>query len=91
MAEPSKPHHRALQAYERAWLLFLLRHLCVGIATAFVVGGGLLYYDIGQLATLAGSSDRGLVAVVLLFCGLIITFGSVAMGAAIMSLGRDDK
>ena len=37
------------------------------------------------------SSEHGLVAAIMLYAGLILTFGSVAMGIGIMALNEDTR
>lgn len=77
-----------IQPFERHALIFLLKHLVSGVVGALVLGCGLLALDVGGLRTMATADPDGIVAVILLFCGLIITFGSVAMGIGIMALGE---
>lgn len=79
---PLKPHEKHL-------LGFLLTHLLYGVIGALLFGVLLLYADVGGLHTLIRRSEDGLIFLVLLFFGLIVTFGSVAMGIGIMSLGED--
>lgn len=78
-----------MQPYERHAILFLLKHLASGAAGALVLGSGLLYFDVAQLATLAARTEGGLISVLMLYFGLIVTFGGVAMGIGIMSLAED--
>ena len=78
-----------LRPFERSAVAFLLRHLTVGLLGAAVFGTLILVADIGGIRTLAWASEHGWLFVVLLFFGLSITFGSVAMGISIMSLGRE--
>ncbi|MDR3517103.1 MAG: hypothetical protein P4M00_14920 [Azospirillaceae bacterium] len=79
-----------MRDFEKHALLFLLRHLLAGIAAAVIVGTGLIGLDVDHLGTLIRHSDHAVLVTVMLFSGLIITFGSVAMGAGIMSLARYD-
>lgn len=83
--------HRAMKPFEKAALLFLLKHLLSGVAGAVVLGSGLLWFDVARLATLIGNSDSGIVATVMLYAGLMLTFGSVAMGIGIMALNEDGR
>lgn len=80
-----------MKNFEKAALLFLLRHLLAGVAGAVVLGSGILWFDIARLATLIGNSEHGLVAVVMLYVSLMLTFGSVAMGIGIMTLNEDNR
>lgn len=68
-------------------LRFLIRHLLYGIAGGLVFGGGLLLLDFADLYSLISGSQEPLLWLLLLFFGLFATFGSVAMGVGVMSLG----
>jgi hypothetical protein len=64
-----------------------------GLAGAFVallLVVAILVLDIGGLGTLVAGSDMPVVPVALLTGGFVITFSSVAMGTAIMWVGRDE-
>ena len=78
-----------LRPFERSAILFLLRHLIVGLLGAAVFGTLILAADIGGIRRLAWASEHGWLYILLLFFGLSITFGSLAMGVSIMSLGRE--
>ncbi|MBP2292449.1 hypothetical protein [Azospirillum rugosum] len=80
-----------MKPFEKAAILFLLKHLLSGAAGAVVLGTGLLVLDVANLATLMGSSDHGIIAAVMLYAGLIVTFGSVAMGIGVMTLNEDTR
>lgn len=67
-------------------LLFLLKHLAAGVAGAVTLGGGLLLFDVANLGTLMRESEHGVIAAVMMFFGLIVTFGGAAMGIGIMTL-----
>ena len=82
---------RAMKPFEKAAILFLLKHLLSGVAGAVVLGTGLLIFDVANLATLIGRSEYGLVATVMLYAGLMLTFGSVAMGIGVMALNEDTR
>ncbi|MCF8480465.1 MAG: hypothetical protein K9H25_08545 [Rhodospirillum sp.] len=79
----------SLLPYERHALRFMLGHLAVGTAGALVFGGLLLYLDIGSIRTMLMASREWYIFGGLLFFGLIVTFGGVAMGIGVMSLGED--
>ncbi|HYD29674.1 MAG TPA: hypothetical protein VEB64_02290 [Azospirillaceae bacterium] len=86
-----------LKPQELEIVTFLLKHLLSGVAGAVTLGLGLLVLDVANLGTLVRESEHGLVAVVMIFFGLIVTFGGVAMGIGIMTLsdghwppGHDD-
>ncbi len=80
-----------MKPFEKAAILFLLKHLLSGAAGALVLGTGLLLFDVANLATMMRSSEHGLVAAIMLYAGLILTFGSVAMGIGIMALNEDTR
>lgn len=69
---------------------YLIRHCLLGILAGWTTLAGLLATDVGGLRTLLLASDVGWMAGLLLMAGFAITFGSVAMGAAVMSLGKAD-
>ncbi len=80
-----------LLRHERAAITFLVRHMLFGIAGGLLFGALVLYFDIGHLRSLAGQSPDGLLTLGLFFFGLVVTFGSVAMGVGVMSQGRDEN
>lgn len=64
----------------------------IGAFAAGLVTAGLLFLDTAGLRTLVMNSDSPAIPVAVLFCGLLITLTSAAMGAAIMLLPeRDDS
>ncbi|KAA5607480.1 hypothetical protein F1188_01570 [Roseospira marina] len=79
----------ALPNHERNAILFVLRHVVYGAAAALTFGGCLLIWDVGGIGTLTLASDDWLLSMVLLFGGLFVTFGSLAIGVGVMSLGED--
>ncbi|MDB5611866.1 MAG: hypothetical protein JWP25_8766 [Bradyrhizobium sp.] len=88
MPDNTHDHHTSPRKF-RFWRtpLFRLRaiNLAAGIAVAALLVGGLLLLDPGGLRHLI-LADR--VALGLLLFGFAVTFGSAAMGSAIMALGR---
>ena len=66
---------------------FLGLHLACGLAAAVVFGSALLYLDVSHIRTLAEASPSGPIIFFLLYFGLSVTFGGVAMAVGIMSLG----
>ncbi len=80
-----------LLRHERDAIIFLVRHMLFGICGAFLFGSLMLYFDIGHLRSLAGESRDGLLTLALFFFGLVVTFGSVAMGVGVMSQGQDEN
>jgi hypothetical protein len=69
---------------------FMLRACLAGCLAGLVAVAGLLALDVGSLGTLVLGPSGGLLPLVLLSAGFMITFGSAAIGAAVMSLGEDD-
>lgn len=80
-----------MRPWEKSAILFLLRHLASGAAGAVVLGTGILWLDVAGIGTLVVNSEHGVIAAVMLYVALIITFGSVAMGIGIMSLNDDPR
>jgi hypothetical protein len=76
---------------------FMLRHALIGVGAAIIFVAAVLALDVGGLATLIGTSSSGILAVVLLTFFTGLTFGSLQMAFAVMSLKekeetpRDDK
>lgn len=66
-------------------------NLAIGVAVALIMLAGLLALDPGGLRRLILADTAPVTALALLGFGLVITFGSVAMGTAIMALGRSDR
>jgi hypothetical protein len=80
----------APSALARQPLIRLLAiNLAAGAGAAGLMLGGLLALNPGNLRGLLLADRMGGVALGLLLFGLVVTFGSVAMGSAIMALGRD--
>jgi hypothetical protein len=76
----------------RAPLIRLLAiNLAIGITVAVLMLGGLLALNPGNLRGLILADRDGGAALGLLLFGLVVTFGSVAMGTAIMALGRRER
>lgn len=80
----------ALNAKEKEALLFLGTHLLYGIAAALTFGTAVLATDLSHIRTLALNSPHPVLVIVMMYFGLIITFGSVSMAVGIMGLARDD-
>ncbi len=78
-----------LHPQERHAIAFLLRHLVYGLAGALTFGIGLLWFDVGGIGTLVLASEQWVLTLLLLFAGLFITFGSVAMGVGVMAQADD--
>lgn len=63
-------------------------NLAGGVAAAVLMLGGLLALNPGHLRELILADQTPGAALGLLLFGLVVTFGSVAMGTAIMGLGQ---
>jgi hypothetical protein len=72
----------------RSWVAFLIRHCLGGMMVGWLVVGGLLWLDVGGLGHLVITSDLFPMPLLMLLALFGITFGSVAVGSAIMGLGR---
>jgi len=86
MDESSKRMRRGAQPLLR----LLAINLAIGAIMAALMVGGLVALNAGGLRDLALADGSPGVALALLLLGFFITFGSVAMGTAIMALGRCD-
>lgn len=72
-------------------LKLLLVNGLLGAGAAIGLVAGLVAFDAHGLRTLLASDHLPWVALILLTFGITITFSSVAMGAAIMLLPREEK
>jgi hypothetical protein len=63
----------------------------MGTALAVFLVGGLLWLDPGGLRHLIFTDRSPGVALGLLLFGFVVTFGSTAMGSAIMAMGRREE
>jgi hypothetical protein len=69
------------------WKLLAI-NLASGVAAAVLLVGGLLVANPGHLRDLIVADIHGIAAIALLLFGFVVTFGSTAMGTAIMTIGR---
>jgi hypothetical protein len=92
--------HRPVQEEDRSMSRALLRqplfrllaiNLAAGTCLATLLLGGLLWVNPGHLRELIFADSSPGTALVLLLCGFVITFGSAAMGSAIMAMGIDPR
>lgn len=67
---------------------FLGMHLACGLAAALVFGTAVLYLDIGHIRTMALEAHSGGMIFSLMYFGLFVSFGSIAMAVGIMGLGN---
>jgi hypothetical protein len=65
-------------------------NLAIGACAAALLVGGLLWLDPGHLRELIFADRAPGIALLLLLGACIITFGSAAMGSAIMAQGRSE-
>jgi hypothetical protein len=63
-------------------------NLAIGVSIAGLLVGGLLFLDLGGLRHLILADRSPLTALALLLFGFVVTFGSAAMGTAIMAMGE---
>jgi hypothetical protein len=66
-------------------------NLAIGISVAVLLLGGLLAFNPHGLRDLIVGDRSPLVPLLLLLFGFVVTFGSVAMGTAIMAIGRTES
>ncbi len=69
---------------------YLIRHALAGVLAGWVTVVVLLGLDVLGLGTLVSASDLWPIPLLMLLLFFGFTFGSVAMAAAIMSIGRED-
>lgn len=72
-------------------IAYLLRHLTAGGVGSLAFGSLVLGFDLGGLQTLMSASPDRWLYMALLFFGLFITFGGVALAFGVMSLGTEKK
>jgi len=66
-------------------------NLAIGVSAAMLMLGGLMALNPHGLRDLIVADRAPLTALALLLFGLVVTFGSVAMGTAIMMIGQGDS
>ena len=69
------------------WKLLAI-NLASGVAVAVLLVGGLFVVNPWHLRDLIVADIHGVAAIALLLFGFVVTFGSTAMGTAIMAIGR---
>ena len=65
-------------------------NLAIGACAAAILVGGLLWLNPGHLRELIFADNSPGIALALLLASFLITFGSAAMGSAIMAQGRKE-
>jgi hypothetical protein len=89
MPHDPRDHHPPSRLFWRTPLARLLAiNLAAGSAVAGLLVGGLLLLDPGGLRHLIFADRAPGVALGLLLFGFVVTFGSAAMGSAIMAMGH---
>jgi hypothetical protein len=69
---------------------YLLPHLLAGCIGGLVAAAGLVVCNVGGLRELILHSEDGWLAYALLSFGFVVTFGSAAIGHAVISIGFDE-
>lgn len=77
--------------FRQPLIRLLALNCAIGVSVAVLMLGGLLAINPHGLRDLIFNDRSGGTALGLLLFGLVVTFGSVAMGTAIMALGRDPQ
>lgn len=75
--------------FRQPLIRLLALNCAIGVTVAVLMLGGLLAINPHGLRDLIVNDRSGGTALGLLLFGLVVTFGSVAMGTAIMALGKD--
>jgi hypothetical protein len=65
--------------------------LLAGCLAGVVASVGLVATNVASLRDLVVNTQGGWIAFALLTFGLVVTFGSIAMGGAIMAIGSGDE
>jgi hypothetical protein len=79
---------RPATLFRQPLIRLLVINLAIGVGVALLMLGGLLAINPHHLRDLILSDRSGGATIALLLFGLAVTFGSVAMGTAIMALGK---
>jgi len=69
---------------------YVIPHLLAGCIAGVVAAIGFVATNLGSLGDLIMHTDGGWIAFALLTLGFVVTFGSVAIGGAIMAIGKSD-
>lgn len=78
----------AAPAHDWRLLRFLASHCATGVAAGWALLLGLKWTDVGRIGSLIERSDIGWLGLLMLAAGFGLTGGAVAMGIAVMGLGR---
>ncbi len=82
--------HTPLGLFREPLFRLLGINLAIGVSVAVLLLGGLLMLNPQGLRDLILADRSPLTALGLLLFGFVVTFGSVAMGTAIMAIGRGE-
>ncbi len=74
---------------EQDLIRVLLWNALAGAMLGVLFAAFLVYWDVGGIGTLLARSEQPISALLLLFGGFAVTFGSAVCGTAIMSLKND--
>jgi hypothetical protein len=72
-------------------LRYVLPHLLAGCFAGVIAAVGVIATNLGSLRDLMMTTTGGWLAFCLLVMGFVVTFGSVAVGGAIMRLGDTEE
>jgi hypothetical protein len=70
---------------------YVLPHWLAGCAAGVVASVAIVASNLGALRDLMWATQGGWIAFALLTFGFVVTFGSIAVGGAIMALGDDER
>jgi hypothetical protein len=70
---------------------YVLPHLYAGCLAGLAAAGGIVASNLGSLRDLMQQSQDGWLAGALLAFGFVVTFGSAAIGRAIMQMGASGE
>ena len=80
----------AIYLFDVEILRYSLPRLLAGCIAGVIGATALVATNVGSLRDLMWRTEGGWLAFLLLVFGFVVTFGSIAIGAAIMQLGDDD-
>ena len=72
-------------------LRYVLPHLVAGCLAGVVAAGAIVATNVGSLRDLILHTQGGMLAGALLAFGFVVTFGSAAIGHAIMRIGQNEE
>ncbi|MEO1093071.1 MAG: hypothetical protein AAFX81_20825 [Pseudomonadota bacterium] len=69
---------------------FVVEHASIGVMVALALVYAIVKFDAFGIGTLTERAADGWLALLLLFVGLAVTLGSVAVGTAVFMLPKDE-